>query len=197
MKFRTLQELGHDTRAVTLIDTASPQAQHGADIILVPHPTNDVNDPLRFPQWKKWTLFTNMLLLTFMCQFWLGGLAPAFLILSEEFHVSVSASTGLLIWPLLAAGLCVSQSVSNTPSAIALTRSSFSQNFWWVPTADYIGRRPVFFFCALVTFVCQIWAGASKTYGSLLAARVIGSFTSSCHEALGGVIVNVRCMNDA
>lgn len=231
MKFRTLHELGHDEKTITLIDDLSRQGSSsqpngrgsGRDIILIPHPTNDINDPLRFPAWKKWAIFTNVLVLTFMCNAWLGGLAPAFYLLTQEFNISVAASTNLLIWPLLAAGLCVSRQNSkllslspsfswvhaSAPRSLPqpcfplplddpettrskLTCLSSLQNFFWVPTADYIGRRPVFVICALVTFACQIWAAASQSYGSLLAARVVGSFTASCHEALGAVIVNVR-----
>lgn len=111
MKFRTLDELCHHEQAVTLVE---PQAQsehsphlRGTDIVLVPHPSNDVNDPLRFPVWKKYIIFSNTICLTFVCNFWLGGLAPAFYILGKEFQINTSQSTGLITFPLLAAGLCV------------------------------------------------------------------------------------------
>lgn len=113
MKFRTLHELGHDEREVTLIDDPTTQGEHNprlrsTDIVLVPHPSNDINDPLRLPQWKKWVAFLNVCLLTFMTCFWLGGLSPAFYLLSLEFNVSTADASGLLVWPVLSAGLCVS-----------------------------------------------------------------------------------------
>jgi hypothetical protein len=113
MKFIALCELGHPEREVTLIDNSETQSEHrphlkGTDIILVPHPSSDVNDPLRLPQWQKWAAFMNVCLLTFMTCFWLGGLSPAFYLLSQEFNVSMASASNLLIWPVLSAGLCVS-----------------------------------------------------------------------------------------
>ena len=114
MIFRTLHEVGHDERAVQLIDTTdTTQLAHsphlrGTDIVLVPRPSDSVNDPLRWPQWKKYLAFLNVCLLTFMTTAWVGGLSTAFYVLSLEFNKDLSATTGLLIWPVLAAGLCVS-----------------------------------------------------------------------------------------
>jgi hypothetical protein len=117
MRLRTLRQLGHREKAITLVDSSDTHDEHNphfgaTDIVLVPHPSNDVNDPLRFPKWKKWTIFGNVLLLTFVCNFWLGGLAPGFYLLSLEFKIGTSQAAGLLTWPLLAAGLCVSGKIS-------------------------------------------------------------------------------------
>ena len=121
MRFHTLHELGHDEREVTLIENPQTQAEHnphlrGTDIVLVPCPSKDVNDPLRLPKWKKWAAFVNICVLTFMTNAWIGGLAPAFFLLSQEFSLTVSEATNLLIWPVLTAGLCVSSSDGNAKS---------------------------------------------------------------------------------
>ena len=112
MKFHTLHELGHTVREVTLIDmerTGNPHAVHkGADIILVPHPSDDVNDPLRLPQWKKWIAFVNVLVFGFMINAWIGGLFPAFYTLSQDFDIDLATTAGLLTWCVFTAGLAVS-----------------------------------------------------------------------------------------
>ncbi len=119
MQFRTLHELGHDERDVTLIDSThdgtedSPHLRD-TDVVLVPHPSNDVNDPLRFPQWKKWAAFINVCVLTFMTTAWIGGLYPAFYVLSQKFNITLAESTNLLIWPVLSAGLGVSPTNSSS-----------------------------------------------------------------------------------
>ncbi|KEF51967.1 uncharacterized protein A1O9_11957 [Exophiala aquamarina CBS 119918] len=174
MKFRTLRELGHTEQEVTLIDSPATQDEHnprliGTDIVLVPHPSNDINDPLRLPQWKKWAAFLNICMLTFMTCFWLGGLSPAFYLLSLEFNVTMADASGLLVWPVLSAGLC---------------------NFFWVPFAEYLGRRPVFLVGSLGLFVCEVWSATSASFNSLLASRVVGAFMGSCTEAMGALIVN-------
>jgi len=48
-------------------------------IVLVPHPNPyDPNDPLRWPRWKKHVAFTAVCAFTFLTNFAIGGLAPAF-----------------------------------------------------------------------------------------------------------------------
>lgn len=114
MLFRTLHEVGHDERAVQLIDTADtiPNVHNthlrGTNIVLVPQPSDDVNDPLRWPTWKKYFAFLNVCLLAFMTTAFIGGFAPALYILSLEYQKNTSAAAGLILWPLLVSGLCVS-----------------------------------------------------------------------------------------
>ncbi|KAJ9626697.1 hypothetical protein H2204_009967 [Knufia peltigerae] len=174
MKFRTLHELGHDEREVTLIDNPETVGEHhphlrGTNVVLVPHPSSDVNDPLRMPSWKKWAAFINVCILTFMTTAWVGGITPSLFVLSVEFKVDVSRATGLLTWPVLAAGIC---------------------NFFWTPTSEYLGRRPVFLVASVLLFACEIWAATSPNLDNLLASRVIGAFAGSCTESMGALIVN-------
>ena len=143
MRLYTLHELGHEEREVTLIDDPHNQAEHsphlrGTDIVLVPRPSNDVNDPLHLPQWKKWAAFINVCVLTFMINAWIGGLAPAFFLLSKEFNLSVAESTNLLIWPVLTAGLCVSsiQRASSIPKADSIRRTFFGHRLQNSSDAD-------------------------------------------------------------
>lgn len=123
MKLRTLHELGHDEREVTLIDTDEHTAElnihlENTDIALVPRPSNDPNDPLRFPQWKKWAAFANVCVLTFMTTAWIGGLSPAFYLLTQQLNISPGKAGGLLIWPILSAGLCVRRT-NRTPQVFS------------------------------------------------------------------------------
>ena len=53
MQPTTLHELGHDENEIQLIDYANTQGEQNdhvrsTDIVLVPQPSNDINDPLRF-----------------------------------------------------------------------------------------------------------------------------------------------------
>lgn len=78
------------------------------DIILVPQPSNDVNDPLRWPAWKKNVAFLQVLVFTAMMTGYVSGFSPALLRLSIEFKVSPSKITQLISYPMLLSGLGVS-----------------------------------------------------------------------------------------
>lgn len=68
---------------------------------------------------------------------------------------------------------------------------TFLQNFFWVPTAIYFGKRPVFLTACFMLFACCIWAAVAKSFESLLAAAIVGAFAGGATEALGAAMVNV------
>jgi hypothetical protein len=68
-----------------------------SELILHPRPSeNDVNDPLRWPSWKKHVAFTSVCAFTFLTNYAIGGMAPAFYILSLEFDKTMAETSDLL-----------------------------------------------------------------------------------------------------
>lgn len=98
-----------------------------------------------------------------------GGLAPAFYILSIEFNKTQSETSALLLWPILVLG---------------------AFNFFWVPLANYLGKRPVFVFASLLLSLSYLWGAVADTFESLLWSNIIAAFAASSTEALGASIVN-------
>lgn len=107
---------------------------------------------------------------TFLTNFAIGGLAPAFYILSLEFDKTMTETSHLLLYPILVLGLF---------------------NFFWVPLANYFGKRPVFVFASLLLCICYIWGAVATSFKSLLWSNIIAAFAGSSTEALGAAIVNV------
>lgn len=60
--------------------------------------------------------------------------------------------------------------------------------FLWVPLANVYGRRPIFLFGTAITIAAICGAGASDTFGKLLAARAFQGFFSSTAMALGAAV---------
>ena len=98
-----------------------------------------------------------------------GGLAPAFYVLSLEFDKTQSETSALLLWPILVLGVF---------------------NFFWVPMANYLGKRPVFVFASLLLSLCYLWGAVANSFKSLLWSNIIAAFAASSTEALGASIVN-------
>lgn len=102
MHFRSLRELDDSEGNVRLHD--------GKDtaIILYPAPSPiDPNDPLRWPLWRKHVAFGSVCAFAFLSNYAIGGLAPAFYILSMQFGKSQHQTSELLLWPVLVFGLFV------------------------------------------------------------------------------------------
>ncbi|OQN97264.1 hypothetical protein B0A48_16806 [Cryoendolithus antarcticus] len=166
MHFTSLASLDHSEGTVQL------HANNGTsnDLILHPAPNpNDPNDPLRWPRWKKHVCFASVCAFTFLANFGIGGLGPAFYGLSLEFEKTQTETSALLLWPILTFGLF---------------------NFLWVPLANYFGKRPVFVFCSLLLSVCYLWGALAQSFRSLLWSNIIGAFAGASTEALGAAIVN-------
>ncbi|KAE9983326.1 hypothetical protein EG327_005487 [Venturia inaequalis] len=95
MRFIALKELDDTEGTVQL-----------RKLILLPHPSKtDPNDPLRWPRYKKHIAFTSVCAFTFLTNFAIGGLAPAFFILSQEFNKTPVQTADLLLWPILVLGV--------------------------------------------------------------------------------------------
>ena len=141
-----------------------------SSLVLVPRPSDsDPNDPLRWPTWKKHVAFLSVCAFTFLTNYGIGGLAPAFYILSLEFNKTMTETSDLLLWPILVLGVF---------------------NFFWVPVANYFGKRPVFVFASGLLCACFIWGAVADSFNSLLWSNIIAAFAGSSTEALGASIVN-------
>jgi MFS family permease len=107
---------------------------------------------------------------TFITNYGIGGLAPAFYVLHLELNRTMTETSHLLLWPILVLGLF---------------------NFFWVPLANYLGKRPVFVFASLLLLACYIWGALASSFKSLLWSNIIAAFAGSSTEALGAAIVSV------
>lgn len=151
--------------------TANHNQKHlgSSQIVLVPQPSQDINDPLRWPQYKKHLAFSCSLGLTFLTNFTFDGPSSGFENITLYFNIPIGRTAGLLSWFVLSLGL---------------------SNFFWIPTAAYLGKRPSFIVACTTVFVCAIWGASSKSFGSLLASTVVGGLGGGASEAVGAAIVN-------
>ncbi|KAE9972771.1 hypothetical protein EG328_004818 [Venturia inaequalis] len=105
MRFIALKELD-DTEGTVQLRTNNTTDSKSSALILLPHPSKtDPNDPLRWPRYKKHIAFTSVCAFTFLTNFAIGGLAPAFFILSQEFNKTPVQTADLLLWPILVLGV--------------------------------------------------------------------------------------------
>ncbi|KAF2839092.1 MFS general substrate transporter [Patellaria atrata CBS 101060] len=166
MRLQALNELDRTEGTVQL----RQQADNFSKLVLIPHPsTDDPNDPLRWPVWKKHVAFGSVCAFTFLTNFGIGGMAPAFFILSQEFGKSMTQTSDLLLWPILVLGVF---------------------NFVWVPLANCLGKRPVFVFSSLILCIAYIWGAEASNFRSLLWSSILAAFAGSSTETLGAAIVN-------
>lgn len=158
----------HVPGTVQLLDddkvTLRPSGKSVGTIVLVPRPSDDSNDPLRWPTWKK-----DLALLSMTMSITVGGIQDSLLssvngVVQAEFQLPILKIENLSSYPLLASGVaCVFASV----------------------LARVVGKRPIYLFSTTILLVTVIWSAAIGTnYDSFFAARFISGLGLGAYEAL-------------
>jgi hypothetical protein len=76
--------------------------------VLIPQPSDDVNDPLNWPKWKRVVAFTTICFYAFLASWVLGGITIGIPSIMEEFSVNLnSAVNGLISWAVFTLGVGV------------------------------------------------------------------------------------------
>ncbi|OAL45661.1 MFS general substrate transporter [Pyrenochaeta sp. DS3sAY3a] len=165
MPLLALNEIEQSHGTIQLIsEGGNVQHKEGTSIVLVPQPTlNDPNDPLNWPYAKRIAAFWSVLLLSGLCNFAITGISPGIGQVMVEFGCTLTEATWLISACLLG-------------------------NFWGCyflgPFALRYGKRPVWLFCVVFFFVCNIWAATAKSFVSLLLARFFASWAAGTSEPL-------------
>ncbi|KAI5920801.1 major facilitator superfamily transporter [Camillea tinctor] len=150
----------------TASDISSPKCDRSGPVpvILNPQPSDDPNDPLNWPLWRR-DLITFILSLTAVFATALGPiLAANTLTLSVWFRLNFTYIALLTGYFLLGVGIA---------------------GFFCVPSGRIWGKRHLFIFGTCILVATSAWAGAvSHNYTSLLWARIVQGVGAAPFESL-------------
>ncbi|KAM0789970.1 hypothetical protein ACM66B_005304 [Microbotryomycetes sp. NB124-2] len=134
-------------------DALVKHARGRPDLILVPTPSDDPQDPLNWNRARKEAAFATLFLGTTLAGTCGPLVAPAFVEIATDFGRPLSQIAQINGSLVLSIGI----------GSVLLA-----------PVQTKWGMRPVFLTAALLAVVGQVWAAASKSnYPSLIAARVV------------------------
>ncbi|CAM1509797.1 Fc.00g001320.m01.CDS01 [Cosmosporella sp. VM-42] len=136
--------------------------------VLIPRPTNDPNDPLTWTSWRKHRALASISFFVLLSNYSLSAMTPGLGGVIEEFKITATESGYLVSFQILTLGL---------------------GNLFWIPLSLKYGKRPVAVVSSALFFVTCIWAAEAKSYGSLLAARLVTGWAGSASEAMGPAVV--------
>lgn len=147
------------------------------EIILVPTPSDDPNDPLNWPQWYKNAVAVLICCAMLMCNFLAAGPSIALI------------DTALDFFPEAADTTVDPDAFDNAIAAVAyyFTTTSLLQgvaNFVWVPLANKYGRRPVYIFSYALYLACAVWLVYEKSYNGFLAGRILMGVGAGAAETI-------------
>ena len=76
--------------------------------MLIPQPSDDVNDPLNWSKWKKGLAFITIQVFAFLSVWVLAGIGSAIVLIMNDFKVDLTQTVrGLVSWMVLTIGLAV------------------------------------------------------------------------------------------
>lgn len=133
------------------------------DIVLVPTPSSDPDDPLNWSPRRKTLSTVCMCVYTLMV-----GIASAAIYSVLE---PISAATGLTLGDL------------NAGTGYMFLFFGWGCLFWQ-PLALQYGKRPVYLFSILATMLIQIWAPYTKSNGQWIANKILQGFFGAPIESL-------------
>ncbi|KAI1907053.1 hypothetical protein LOZ53_002036 [Ophidiomyces ophidiicola] len=133
-------------------------------IILVPQPSDDPNDPLNWPLWRRDLILAILSIVSVICTTTSPLMAANTVTTAVEFSRTFTDIALLTGYHLCAVGIA---------------------GFLFVPTARIWGKRHLFLLGNVIIIFSSAWGGASgKNYKSLLAARIFQGIGLAPFEAL-------------
>ncbi|OHE99531.1 hypothetical protein CORC01_05109 [Colletotrichum orchidophilum] len=149
------------------------------EIILIPTPSADPNDPLNWPQWYKYYMVGLICVAMMMCNFLAAGPSIALLDTALEFFPAAATDTNVL-------NLAIAR------TAYFFTTTALLQgvgNFFWVPLANKFGRRSVYIASYSIYFACTIWLIFDRSYGGFLSGRILIGFGAGAAETIAPISI--------
>ncbi|KAL4908626.1 hypothetical protein BDW74DRAFT_188538 [Aspergillus multicolor] len=148
---------------------------HTNEVILIPAPSSDPNDPLRWTTPYKVYIAILVSFAMAMCNFMAAGPTVAMVEIATDFMEDGDTLTDLI-----------------SRAAYYFNNSALMQGvscLFWVPLLNKYGRRPVYIAAYLLYFFMILGAGLAKTYSGELATGTILGFSAGAGECLAPVTI--------
>ncbi|GLA19145.1 hypothetical protein AnigIFM62618_006808 [Aspergillus niger] len=146
------------------------------EVILIPNPTADPNDPLNWSSKHRYFLAVVACLAVFFCNFLAAG--PS---------VAISETTIDFLGPM---GPEFSSHVSQV--SYFFTSAALCQGvgmLFWMPLIVKYGRRPIYVLSFLVYFGTALWCGFARSYAVELTGRIVLGLAAGAGECLGPLTI--------
>ncbi|KAJ4144978.1 hypothetical protein LMH87_003843 [Akanthomyces muscarius] len=153
--------------------------QENDEIILIPTPSSDPNDPLNWSQWRKKYIAIVLCVAMAMCNFLAAGPSIAIVRTAIDFFPQTAQSETLMTYAI-------------PRVAYFFTSTSLLQgmgNLFWIPAANKWGRRPVYIASYTIYFATAVWLIFEKSYSGFLVGRILMGFGAGAAETLAPVTI--------
>ncbi|QDS69172.1 hypothetical protein FKW77_010560 [Venturia effusa] len=146
------------------VDAAGRSLKKRGDVVLIPQPSDDPNDPLNWSNAWKLSILAILGLSLAIANALGPMLTPGLVVIAKHYHVDHDLVDGMML------GL--------------LAFCTGSATFFVAAGADIWGKRPFYVTGMVFLLGSCIWGFASKNFASLAAARALQGFAAAPLECL-------------
>lgn len=147
------------------------------EIILIPTPSDDPNDPLNWSRAYRYYLAILLSLAIFFSNFLAAGPTVSMVAITTDFFGPPGPAFE---------GYIAKASYFFTTTALLQGMS----NLIWMPLIVKFGRRPIYVISFVLYTACAAWAGGANSYGSELAARILMGAGAGASETLAPLTIS-------
>ncbi|PYI16909.1 MFS transporter [Aspergillus violaceofuscus CBS 115571] len=169
-------ESHHETVPKDTLGTLRLRHHETNEILLVPTPSRDPNDPLNWSSAFRYYIAVLVCLAVFFCNFLSAGPTVAIVEITVDFlgpqGPNFSAHISKVAYFFSTTALC---------QGIGM--------LFWMPFIVKYGRRPIYVISFVLYVVTGFWTGFAKTYGVELAGRIVMGFAAGAGECLGPLTI--------
>ncbi|KAK9452442.1 major facilitator superfamily domain-containing protein, partial [Dipodascopsis uninucleata] len=135
---------------------------------LNPQPTDRPDDPLNWSKLLKWCILLHVSFSAFIANVGAASANSALVSIAAYYDISVKTASYQATLFILFSGI----------SSLVI-----------VPFANVYGRRPFYLLFGLILAMSSIWSGASRSWSSVIVARIFDGIGASASFALGAATV--------
>ncbi|KAI0756085.1 MFS general substrate transporter [Daedaleopsis nitida] len=145
-------------------------------VVLIPQPSDDPRDPLNWPRWKKEACFWTLAFAASLDGALSPMVGPAYVLLAQQFDVSVDNITSSFGFILLGLGIFM------------LAQNALAVKF---------GHRIVYLVSVSLMFISCIWCALSPNLASIRASRLFQGFGMSALQSLvASTLEQIYCVHE-
>ncbi|KAL8831348.1 MAG: hypothetical protein Q9170_005341 [Blastenia crenularia] len=163
-----------DDRTIKLDQSEGMVLAQGADMVLLPQPSTDPNDPLNWRPSKKMTILLVISMTAFL----------------PDFGSSMGAVTSVVQSNLLPGGQWDIPQTTVNHSLVGNLFMLGAGGIFVIILSTYFGRAPVLFWFVTMSVCTAAWCGAATNFESFMAARIVNGFFSTVTQSGGLMFIN-------
>jgi hypothetical protein len=168
-------------RALNIPDHAGIKTARDGKTVLIPQPSDDPQDPLNWPTWKKTMILYIVSLTAFTGDY--GSAIGGITLLPQAAYVTPPFASRDVLRDLLREWHLTPDHINHATAGNVFMLGAGGIFVVWL--SAYFGRLPVLVFFQSLNLATTAWSGSATSFDSFMAARILHGLFATVAAAVG------------